>query len=152
MSKVNPEQLKAIEEVVAFLRRRLRDLRISSGQTAQSVADKLGVGHSRVSDTESGRFDPKLSTILRMLSALDADLIDLVRGAPAIPQLPPEKLSSNGSYPKTCFSGAPHVAVLTSVTTIGGLSVEVKCSVCEAIGKIESCEEFLQWQATIRIM
>jgi transcriptional regulator with XRE-family HTH domain len=95
MSAINEEQLAAVTPDALWLCSRLREIREVRGMKLTEVGEALGIGHSRVSDTESYRYDVKLSTILRIMSALGITWEQLVKGAPRISQLPKSNLLKN---------------------------------------------------------
>ena len=74
--RYSPVKKKASEEPpkpstdLEWVSAKLRALRLARGLKLQEMADRLGTVHSRISDTESGRYDVKVSTLLRMLDAL----------------------------------------------------------------------------------
>lgn len=82
MASVNRHQLAAVEPHIRWLCGRLKQLREERGYTLAWVGAKMETSHSRVSDTESNRYDVKLSTVLRMMLAIGADWSDLVKDAP----------------------------------------------------------------------
>lgn len=89
MSAIDQEQLEAIRQDALWLCNRLKEVREIRGMRLTEVGARIGTTHSRISDTESCRYDPKLSTILRIMSALGISWEQLVRGAPRISELPP---------------------------------------------------------------
>jgi HTH-type transcriptional regulator/antitoxin HipB len=56
----------------------LRELRKQAGLTQQQVAERMGTSSTYLSRLEAGQRDIRLSTVLRLLAALGADLRQLV--------------------------------------------------------------------------
>jgi HTH-type transcriptional regulator/antitoxin HipB len=54
--------------------RALRELRKRTGLTQEQVAERMGTSSTYLSRLEAGQRDIRLSTILRLLDALGADL------------------------------------------------------------------------------
>ena len=52
----------------------LRELRMAHGMTLAELERRTGIGQSNISRLESGRIDPKLSTLIRLLRGLDRRL------------------------------------------------------------------------------
>lgn len=57
--------------------RALRELRKRAGLTQEQVAERMGTSSTYLSRLEAGQRDIRLSTILRLLDALNADLRQL---------------------------------------------------------------------------
>ncbi len=66
------ETLKSPDELVQTLGNRLRALRLSTGMTQETLADKAGISPRALRDLEAGR-GSTLHTLVRALKALDAD-------------------------------------------------------------------------------
>jgi transcriptional regulator with XRE-family HTH domain len=85
---VKKKNATAVEPTrLEWVSRKLRELRLSRGLTLQAVANRMGVGHSRISDTESGRYDIKLTTLLRMLDALGTTPNDFFKDLPLLKEI-----------------------------------------------------------------
>jgi len=89
MSSVNEGQLAAVEPDCRWLCARLKELREVRGMRLTEVGAKMGSGHGRIGDTEHYRYDVKLSTILRIMSALGVTWEQVIKGAPRPSELPP---------------------------------------------------------------
>jgi HTH-type transcriptional regulator/antitoxin HipB len=57
--------------------RALRELRKRAGLTQEQVAERMGTSSTYLSRLEAGQRDIRLSTVLRLLDALGADLRQL---------------------------------------------------------------------------
>jgi transcriptional regulator with XRE-family HTH domain len=57
---------------------RVRSIRSACGVTLVQLSTKSGVTSSQLSLIENGRVEPRLSTLVRILDALGADLSDVV--------------------------------------------------------------------------
>ena len=57
--------------------RALRELRKRAGLTQEQVAERMGTSSTYLSRLEAGQRDIRLSTLLRLLAALGADLRQL---------------------------------------------------------------------------
>ena len=72
------------DELVETLGRRLKALRLSTGLTQATLADKAGISPRALRDLEAGR-GSTLHTLVRALKALDADqAIDTLVPQPGI--------------------------------------------------------------------
>lgn len=56
----------------------LREARLSSGQSQETLALKVGMDRTFVSATERGRKNPTLISMLRLCEGLDISLADLL--------------------------------------------------------------------------
>ncbi len=56
---------------------RLRRLRIAKRLSLTDVSNKTGVSRAQISLIENGKADPRISTIVRLLSCYDSGLADL---------------------------------------------------------------------------
>lgn len=77
------EEITSLQWVVG----KLRSLRIERELRLNDMAERLGVVHSRVSDTESGRYDLKLTTLLKMLEALGTTPNDFFKDMPRLKEV-----------------------------------------------------------------
>jgi transcriptional regulator with XRE-family HTH domain len=94
----------------------LRAMRHEAGKTQDEVARAMGVPAEHIVRMESGRVEPKLSTVVRFLEALDGRLTLLVdtdrspaeraketprrRSSRASPRLRTARFGSSGRVPK----------------------------------------------------
>lgn len=58
--------------------KKIRDIRTAKGMTQKEVADKCGMADSAIRKYESGRQEPKLSTLEKIASALNIGVSDLL--------------------------------------------------------------------------
>jgi HTH-type transcriptional regulator, competence development regulator len=58
----------------------LADERRTQGLTMRKLAELAGMSSSEISRLESGRRDPRLSTVIRVARALEVSVADLLRG------------------------------------------------------------------------
>ena len=58
----------------------LADERQIQGLTMRKLAERAGMSSSEISRLESGRRDPRLSTVIRVAQALEVSVADLLRG------------------------------------------------------------------------
>ena len=76
--------IRSPDELVEALGGRLKTLRLSTGLTQRSLADKAGISPRALRDLEAGR-GSTLHTLVRVLKALDADqAIDALVPQPGI--------------------------------------------------------------------
>ena len=73
---------------------RLRTLREAAGLTLDDLSRTTGIASSNLSQIETGRTDPRWSTIARILDGLDADPADLAPGGMAALVLPGSTVTS----------------------------------------------------------
>jgi transcriptional regulator with XRE-family HTH domain len=59
---------------------RLRELRIKAGLTQWDVATQLGTGANRISDWETGRYEPSLAVLKRFGEVYGVTVNGLLRG------------------------------------------------------------------------
>ncbi len=59
---------------------RIRSARINSGLTQKQVADACGMADSAIRKYESGKITPKLETLRRISTAINADIVYLISG------------------------------------------------------------------------
>jgi len=68
-------------ELKNTFRRNLRARRTELGLTQQTLANRVDVPHTYISDLERGRFSPSLATIATLAEALDTTPSVLLSGA-----------------------------------------------------------------------
>lgn len=73
--------------VIEWVSQKLKRLRTERGLALREVAERMGTVHSRVSDTESGRYDIKLSTLLRLLESLGTTPNDFFADMPLLREI-----------------------------------------------------------------
>lgn len=82
MVKQKEGELEKVWGAVDWIGQRLKELRELRGMTGEEVAEKLGVKHSRIYDSESARNDIRASTIFRILDVLGVDFQHFAKTAP----------------------------------------------------------------------
>jgi transcriptional regulator with XRE-family HTH domain len=101
VASIDDEQFRQVEPHLRWICARLRELRKRKGYSLKWVGEKIGTSHSRVSDTESLRYDVKLSTVLRIMKAIGVNWIDVLSGAPPLqPPLGPSGPTEHASIQK----------------------------------------------------
>lgn len=60
-----------------FIGARLREIRISNRFSISDVCERTGVSRAQISLIENGKADPRLSTVVKLLSSYGSDLSDL---------------------------------------------------------------------------
>lgn len=63
---------------------KLRDLRVAKRMSMSQMHKRTGISKAQISLIENGRVDPRMSTVVRILSCLDASLADLEPGSPEV--------------------------------------------------------------------
>lgn len=82
---------------------RIRAVRKKKGLTQKQLADRCGMADSAIRKYESGRIKPKLETIQRIATALDADLLEFVDLYPG--EDTPKSFESTRSISETIKKG-----------------------------------------------
>jgi transcriptional regulator with XRE-family HTH domain len=72
----------------------LKELRRRRGWSQRELAEESGVGQDTVSGIESGRHEPRPSTLRKLAAALDVEVADFFR-EPALPKVEPPPLSES---------------------------------------------------------
>lgn len=68
------------QKLAMALGARIRELRINLGLTQKELAERCGMLEPNIGAIERGTNTPNISTLAKIATALEADLIDLVRG------------------------------------------------------------------------
>jgi transcriptional regulator with XRE-family HTH domain len=63
---------------------RLRELRKAKRMSMFYVQQRTGISKAQISLIENGKVDPRMSTVVRILSCLDAGLADLEPSSPEV--------------------------------------------------------------------
>lgn len=82
MTAIDDKELRKVKPQLEWLPRRLRELREQAGFTQAQVGAAMGISLKRVWDTESGRNDPKWSTVCRQALAMGVPIDRLMEGCP----------------------------------------------------------------------
>lgn len=72
-------------KVAEVLAKNIRKARKRKKLTAADVSARIGCATSTYLETESGRMEPRVSTLLRIAAALQIDWLLLTRGADGVP-------------------------------------------------------------------
>lgn len=81
---------------------RLRVLREARGLTLEELSRLTGIAPSNLSQIETGKTDPRWSTVMRVLDALGTDLSDLApKGLPSAPRAESPSVGVSGRDPWT---------------------------------------------------
>jgi transcriptional regulator with XRE-family HTH domain len=64
----------------------LREIRLRKGWSQQNLADESGVGQDTISGIESGRHEPRPSTLRKLAAALGVEVVEFFR-EPALPKV-----------------------------------------------------------------
>ena len=81
--EIDPDELGKIKRINQWLLQRMKELREMQGFTQADLGERMGdIDRSRISDTESGKYGVKLSTVLRFLHALNVDFETFSKGCP----------------------------------------------------------------------
>lgn len=75
--KVSNKKVKKAEQKIS---ERLKDARINSGYSQQSLAVLAGVDRKTVNRIENGHFSPNMATFVRLCSVLKVKPSAIVRG------------------------------------------------------------------------
>jgi len=70
---------KSYENAAILLGRRIRSLRESKGWTQQELGTQADVNYKFVGEIERGQQNPSLNVLVKIASALEVDLPDLLR-------------------------------------------------------------------------
>lgn len=63
---------------------KVRELRKAKRMSMSFVHRRTGISKAQISLIENGKVDPRMSTVVRILSCLDASLADLEPGSPEV--------------------------------------------------------------------
>lgn len=69
--------MRKLDKLVARLTMRLKELRNQRGWTQPVLAKKVGVSPGYIARLETGRYDPKLSTLAELANALGVPVREL---------------------------------------------------------------------------
>jgi transcriptional regulator with XRE-family HTH domain len=109
------------EQVPAAVGRRVRDRRAARGLTLDQLAERSGVSRRMIVNVEAGTSNASISTLLRLATALQVSLADLVADAPgddrvsvttATAQEPLWRGEAGGSAVLVCAAGTPDMLEL----------------------------------------
>jgi transcriptional regulator with XRE-family HTH domain len=135
--------------------RAVKRLRLEKGWSQKDLADKSGVGQDTISGVESGKHEPRPSTLRKLAEALDAEVVDFFSESEEVSTRP--KGSGRAS-----FEPAPSIAEMfarAGITVrfaamgddqwgalLDGSDAEGALNLCRAVGAERLATQELRWQ------